>query len=340
MPSPSQQIAQLQQQVAELKSDQARTKKLNKAIHNLGIIQTSLEERATHWMNAARMVGSAYKIADNMYNKALEEQKTSDTLGVQLFFSLMTIAVTGGLGWIGAAAISAAESEAASALRTLHGFNWSEPKKVDTVILEVRDVALQAMAGEISSMGPLGWPATSDSPVSQDPQKFQNDLEKKVDHLKGQVLKALNKLSDKYTNELPLSAWDTYDPEADLVRLRKWQKKAQEFYGDDELPGEAWMARELERGRWAQYILNNHSHLDFGIFETEESPDDVGNFVRDRLKNLGVTAAVSPELHGKQAGMAITYAVRKQLWDWAKKYEVRKFTDEKKLKGGGGPDHQ
>jgi hypothetical protein len=32
--------------------------------------------------------------------------------------------------------------------------------------------------------------------------------------------------------------------------------------------------------------------------------------------------------------------MRAQVWDWAKHYTVRKFTDEKKNPKGGGPDHQ
>jgi len=91
--------------------------------------------------------------------------------------------------------------------------------------------------------------------------------------------------------DLPIEAWDTYDIQTEQSSQRGWQKMAAELAGDDDLPSVDWMARELERGRWAKYVLDNHSYRDFGIFQTADTPDEVGNAVRDRLKALGIADA-------------------------------------------------
>jgi hypothetical protein len=120
---------------------------------------------------------------------------------------------------------------------------------------------------------------------------------------------------------------------------------AKELAGENDLPSEDWMARELERGRWAKYVLDNHSYRDFGIFQTADTPDDVGSTVLNRLKDLGVTAAVYPTRHVYGRGdmerdVADVGKGIGQLWNWAKKYELRKFTDEKENPRRGGADHQ
>jgi hypothetical protein len=298
-----------------------------RAALRLNAIHGYVGGRAAGWRKGARHIGNAYAAADKAYNTVLEKQKTLDTLKIQAFFSVLTIATSGALGW----ATIAAETR------------WPGLLKLGNAMTETRDAISQAMVGEaFASMGPLVFPATPDSTVNPDPQKFQNELEDKVDDMSQWALNIVTIISNRFA-DAPLEAWDCYNAKAEEAAFRDWQKmeKQLELASDKELPDEDWMARELERGRWAKYVLDQHSHLDFGLFQTEESPDDVGSLIVDHLKNnLGVTAAVSPELHGKQAGMAIRYAVRKQLWDWAKKYEVRKFTDEKKNPKGGGPDHQ
>jgi hypothetical protein len=320
--------------IMQVAAELERDKKLNKALNNLGIIQTSLEQHATAWRKAARKVGGAYKTADNHYRETLKQKEASDARQIQIWWSILTIGLTGALGWIGAAAIASAESKAANELRTLHGFNWTEPKKLDTIFLDVRDVTLQAVAGEASSVGPYLTPPTAEELCSRDPQNFQNDLEDKIDDLLGDVLQDLNAIRNSYNNDMPSSAWDTYDPRTDEAALRKWQKKASEFAGDHDLPDEAWMARELERGRWAQYVLDHQN-------------DDVGDDVRGALQRLKVSAGSPPlktEKHfsqGDQIALDVEdkEAGKRQLLNWAKNFKVRDFLQQKRLKEIGG-DHQ
>jgi hypothetical protein len=312
----------------QLASNQARQEKRGKANFNLEILQTELIQRASDWRIGARQVGKAYKTADNFYRDTLEKKKASDALEIQIFFSILTVVTSGALGWM-----SVAASKAMEGLR------------VEDAMSDARDATLQALSGEVfSANSPLIFPPTPDSTVSQDPQNFQSDLENKVDHLLKKALLDFNGIRRKY-RDLPLSDWDKYDTKTEETAHRDWRKMADELAGEDDLPSENWMARELERGRWAKYVLDNHSYRDFGIFQTADTPDDVGSAVRNRLKELGVTAAVPPMRHvygragirGDEVdeGQGIW-----QLWNWAKNYELRKFTDEKKKPGGGGGDHK
>ena len=72
----------------------------------------------------------------------------------------------------------------------------------------------------------------------------------------------------------------------------------------------------------------------------------MGDAVRSRLeKDLGVSAAKviprGPAYHRFEgAPVDPAQVTTKKLFEWAQKYDVRKFTDEKKKPKGGGPDHQ
>jgi hypothetical protein len=306
-----------------------RQDKRNRAAINLDIFQTEVLRRAADWMIGARQVGKAYKIADNNYRETLEKKKASDALEIQIFFSILTVATAGVLGWVSVAASKQLEGVAA-------GIN------LEDAFSDARDATLQALAGEVfSANGPLVFPPTPDSTVSQDPQNFQSDLENKVDRLLKKALLDLNMIRTRY-RDLPLSAWDTYDIKREQASHRGWQKMAEELAGEAELPKVDWMARELERGRWAKYVLDNHSYRDFGIFKTADTPDEVGDAVRTRLKGLGVAKAGSGyrTVYGKGHPTKVPYPSVEELWNWAKDYAPRKFTDEKNNPGGGGPDHQ
>lgn len=318
-------LAEMQRKQRQVAVDQQRMDKRARATLNLDIFQTEMLRRAADWMIGARNVGKAYKDADNNYRQVLELKKASDALETQIFFSILTVATSGALGWMSVAAS-----------RQVAGLQLEE------AFADARDATLQALSGEaLSANGPLVFPPSGDSTVSQDPQNFQNDLENKVDSLLKKALLDFNAIRKRY-RDMSLEAWDGYDAKAEQDSHSGWQKKAEELAGEDDLPPVDWMARELERGRWAKYVLSNHSYLDFGIFRTADTPDEVGDAVRDRLfVRLNVLDASQFEVSRKNGIVKKdgSKAV-KQLWDWAKNYTPRNFIDEKKKPGGGGPDHQ
>lgn len=313
----------------QLALNQARQDKRARTAFNLDIFQTELIRCAADWMIGARQVGKAYKTADNNYRETLEKKKASDALEIQIFFSVLTIATSGVLGWMSVAASKQLEGGAAAGI------------KLEDAFSDARDATLQALTGEtFSANGPLVFPPTPDSTVSQDPQNFQSDLENKVDRLLKKALLDFNAIRMRY-RDLPIEAWDAYDIQTEQSSQRGWQKMAAELAGDDDLPSVDWMARELERGRWAKYVLDNHSYRDFGIFQTADTPDEVGNAVRDRLKALGIADAewLKPP-HGRGSDPETIKKSIKQVWNWATNYKPRSFIEEKKNPGKGGADHR
>ncbi|MFL5241236.1 MAG: hypothetical protein ACJ8FY_03940 [Gemmataceae bacterium] len=94
---------------------------------------------------------------------------------------------------------------------------------------------------------------------------------------------------------LPLKDWDDFDEKNQIKGHDAWQKDALKLAGKNDLPPEDAMAEEMEKGLWANYILENHSHRDFGITETEESYDWVGSEVAERLHQLRVLKSNGPK---------------------------------------------
>jgi len=311
----------------QLALNQTRMDKRDRAVMKLDIFQTELLRRASGWRIAARLVGEAYKIADNNYKETLEKKKATDALEMQIFFSILTVATSGALGWMSVAGSKQLEGVAAS-------------MKLEDAFLDARDATLQAMSGEVfSANGPLVFPPSADTTVSQDPQVYQDELENKVDSLVQEALQAFIKIRKTYL-DAPLEAWDKYDVNSEEAAHRDWMKTAAQLAGKDDLPKVDWMARELERGRWAKYILDNHSYRDFGIFQTADTPDYVGGDVHTRLGLLGVAQAA---INTQNAMISPGQEIKREIaaaWDWAKNYKPRRFEDEKKNPGKGGADHQ
>lgn len=303
----------------QLALNQERQDKRARAAMKLDLFQTEVTRRALSWKIGARLVGEAYKLADNNYRQVLEQKKASDALQIQIFFSVLTIATSGALGWMSVAA--ATEVKGATI-------------KLEGAFEDARDATLQALSGEaFSANGPLVFPPSSDTTVSQDPQVFQSELENRVDALHMEILQAFGRIRQKYI-DAPLAAWDGYDERREVVAHGQWMKQAEGFAGRDDLPSVEWMARELERGRWAKYILDNHSYRDFGLFQTKDTPDDVGSDVRERLLELNVWAAQTVwEGHGNPGPT-------QNLWKWAANFKPRPFTEEKKHPGQGTIDHR
>jgi hypothetical protein len=300
-----------------------RLDKARRAALKLDIFQGDVTRRASNWKIAVGLIGSAYKTADTHYRDTLQKQTASDALEIQIFFSVLTVATSGALGWVSYAAAQAKGG-------------------IESALRDAVESGIQATAGEVfSANGPLLFPPSGDGTVSLDPQVFQNKMEKKVEDVFMAMLLAFGKIRQTYL-DLPLEAWDNYDEKKEKADHAEWQKEADQLADKDDLPSVEWMAKELERGRWAKYVLDNHSYRDFGVFQTADTPDDVGSAVRSRLEELGVSqAATPPPPHsGRGATAGLPKATIARVWDWAQNYKVRKFTDEKKNPKGGGPDHQ
>jgi hypothetical protein len=176
-PTPLQQLALNQTNLA---LNQLRMDRRDRARMKLDIFQGEVTRRALSWSIAARKVGEAYKIADNMYKQTLQKQAAADALNIQIFFSILTVATSGALGWMSYAAAKSTGG-------------------VESALRDSVENSLQATAGEVfSANGPLLFPPHGDDTVSEDPQVFQDELQNKVDGVHMDVLTAFGKIRQAY----------------------------------------------------------------------------------------------------------------------------------------------
>lgn len=285
--------------------NQARKDKRDQALLRLGMLQTDVDARALDWQIAARNVGSAYKMADNAFRDTLSRKAAADALEVQIFFSVLTVVSAGGLGWASTMVAKSREG-------------------VETALSDAVEATTQAFAGEVfSANGPLVFPPKLVASVSQDPQVYQNELENKVDRLHKEALVMFNKIRKTF-NDMDLASWDKYDDKKQEKAQRDWNTEADKLAGDDDLPSVGWMAEEIERGRWRRYVLDNHSYRDFFVFQTADTPDDVGKDVRSRLSDIvtDLKSFKTLNLTKDEEEGNVRY--------WANHFTVRSFVEYKK----------
>lgn len=364
--TPQQRIKELEEKQKADRLAADRAYKFAAAQNELAGFESAMMARAESWMIAARNIGSAYKMAAEEHKKALEAQKASDALSDQILFSILTVASAGALSWISssvqartAATIAAAQQrlgdakQALEAVKNMPGPLAAQarvvaldrvkhlevmPKPVGMIMEGIED-SLQAASGEVfSAMGPM-LAAYKLTEASEDPQVFQNEEENRIGAVKQSAFEAFAKVRSDWQKQSP-EYWDNYDIKKEQANHAEWQKEAATLAGHDDLRSVPEMANELERGIWRRYILESHSHRDFGIFRTAESYDFVGYHVIMRLAKLGVTqplgilteikignvtkpqpipeGMMDPALIGPNSEMYIDRLVK-----WAKSYQVK-----------------
>ena len=175
-------------------NDERRDKR-TKSTSKLDVFYTEVSRRYLGWSNAVLSVGSAYKKADDKYRETLGKQTAKDALEIQIFFSVLTVATSGALGWISYAAAKATGG-------------------VESALRDAVESSIQATAGEVfSANGPLLFPPSGDGTISPDPQTFQNDLQKRVNNVYRDALHVFGDSQDK-----------VYEPSArSLGHLRRSQ---------------------------------------------------------------------------------------------------------------------
>jgi hypothetical protein len=196
-------------------------------------------------------------------------------------FSVLVVASAGALSWVSSAAGRAVDKAVALGSRKVH-------TEIQKAMYEAVEDAAQAGAGEsFSAMGPL-LVVPIGQPVSEDPQFFQNQLVNHVTAVRNQVFMAFSGIKLDWV-AAPHEDWDGWKDVEQLEAHAAWRRAASDLAGDRELPEVVWMANELEKGMWAKYVLENHSHRDLGpLGNTEESYDFVGFDILKRIVELGV----------------------------------------------------
>jgi hypothetical protein len=339
--------------IRELQKNQTRQDHRTRAMLHLAEFRESVLARAESWHRAARNVGSAYAIAAGWHKKALKDQKASDELTDQIMFSILAVVSVGGISWLSSFAqfkMSAQPVQLTARRVTSRGVavppappyrptlpgvavppvpaaKHLSKKTPVSMVIEAWEDAIQAGSVEgLSQIVPRIYTPEFDA-VNQDPQLYQNNLENKVSKVKEMVLLAFSAIQREWSNA-PLDAWDKYVEVEQLQKHAEWRKAADELAGDEALQSVEWMAQELERGIWKKYILQHHSYLDFGLFETDTSYDFVGYHVVQRLAILNVTQPLGlptniPEGLMDPAIIGPNQAYIDKLVGWAKNYNEK-----------------
>jgi hypothetical protein len=334
----------------ELEQNLKRQDNRTRAILKLSSFQDTVLASAEDWQKAARLIGSAYATAAARHKDIVDKQAKSDALDTQILFSVLTVAASGALSWVSGRLQQKAEQAAQDALKKLkvqfnreldlkarvriqHKMDRIHALPTQKLLMEAVEDSAQAGVGEIlSANGPLIFPPTI-APVSQEPQVFQDDLENRVGDVKKKVFQAFATIKGQWA-AAPLDSWDTYDEVKQLKEHQSWQKAADELAGADDLPDWDWMAKELERGIWAKYVLEQHSYRDFGLFQTADTPDWVGLIVFRELRYLKVQQALDlpdgPDGLIDPALIGPNQAYIDKIWEWAKGFKVTDFLTKKK----------
>jgi len=335
-----------------------RLEKFNDASNEMAAFESAMMARAESWMIAARNVGSAYKMAAEQHKKTLSDQKASDALDDQILFAILSISTIGALSWLSSAiqnrnatALLSAQTRLASAEQRLANVMKAPPSlwhaqslmmAKDQVarlrvmpepvgmVIEALEDTLQVGADKLLTTWAPTLVAQQNEEISDDPQVFQNEQENKVSRVKILAFQAFSEMRTDWGKK-PREFWDTYDTAAQTKKHEEWNKEAAQLAGKDDLKPIQEMADELERGFWMRYVLESHSHRDFGIFRTAESYDYVGDHVVKRLEKLGVTKPLGIRTDIPRGvndgswlgGDPMEEFITDKLVAWAKAYQVK-----------------
>jgi hypothetical protein len=343
-----------QQQLEEMRQRQeAQAKELKRlnmfleASNELSAFESAFRAKAESWMIAARNVGSAYSKAAAEHRNTLKRQKESDALTDQIMFSILAVASVGALSWLSSAIqkrgekmIAAAQTRLAEAEKQLanarnisarsHLYKWKAqsvmiaedrvkqltvmPRPMGMIIEALEDT-LQATADKALGNVAPQLAAEDLNEVSANPDVFQNQEENKVSKVKILAYNTFAGIRLEWKDK-PIEYWQAYDAKTRARVHAEWLSEANTLAGDQDLLPVQEMADELERGFWKKYILEKHSHRDFGFFKTTESYDSVGSKVGKRLGELGVGKAIGVPVGGNVevwVGLLVQWAINYQV---------------------------
>jgi hypothetical protein len=271
--------AQLAQERAERIRSEAREDKKIDALAVFNSINLDVEKKTTSLRLAATAIGTAYSVAARRHKDALAAMRDIQAMDTQLMFSVLTVLTSGALSWAtalvrlqgevqavgrmeGIAAIEALRAQvprdyqsAMVALTQRLKDQLSRNVSVRELLTTVLEDTAAAGIGELfGSMGPYFDAPPATVPASQDPQEFQNGLEKQVDALKLKALDFLGRMITKIKNTHG-AAWDKYDDSEFQTAYQDWKKEVNGLADQKDLPADPnRMADDLERTIWAVWV--------------------------------------------------------------------------------------
>ena len=293
--------------------------------------------QAENWEFAIRRdIGSAYATAVASHKAVLAKQSASDAVDKAIVFGLLTLATVGTLSWVSSGIQNNIGSFVRRRERRVSKVVRPEDYTPYVAVVEaVEDIAKAGAGVAVGNVAPI-IRAPNLNPVSEEPQVYQNDKENEVSAVMEELLLAFGKIKQAAGNA-PLEAWDKYD-DAEQQKLQTlWETDVKTLAGRKDLPTVTQMAEEFERSIWAKYVLEARSHRHVGPINSngEDTPDDVGMHVYNRLMALGVR--VNPYGTTRPNSDELTFIVR-NAWSWSKLYRVTDFVTLKKKLTHVGPE--
>jgi hypothetical protein len=341
-----------EKRLRDIEDNQKRLDTAQRAANQLNAFKDKVLAYAESWQTAARIVGSAYKLAANNHQKALADQARDDALRVQLMFSILTVVASGALGWV----INVAQQNRINVLERARwrlqraketnrwvlvpGLSEDFLRKMPTperrLLIAAGEEMVKAGAGEtLSALGPMTVDTSKES-VSEDPQVFQNQRENAVGEVKEKLLLRFSSVHATWA-AAPLASWDTYDADTQQAWYEGWLADADQLAGADQLPSMETLAAEFERGIWAKWMPSlkhlNVNHPQYQL--SDEKYDGVGSSIGERFEQLGILRMAGVSLHWYQ----FAATEDKPLIAWAAGYRPKDYATLKANETQGPKSH-
>jgi hypothetical protein len=311
----------------------------------LGGFRDKVLAKCGSWEIAAHNIGSAYATAAGEHKGALAKQDKIDALKIQAIFSVLTVATSGAFSWVCAGLEAAkAAQDAAKAAQTLQDvklFNALEKKmardadKAAQALQERQWLnaavqgGLEAGIGEgFSAMGPVAY-TPDNSPLSIDPQVFQNTRENAVIEARDELHESWSQIQLRWARA-PLEIWNDYDEQKQMAEFNDLLRKGDTLAGDKDLPSVTEMAEELERGIWAAWMPKLKTNQWYTTAKDDmkfkEDYEGLGSEIEARLEKLGILKMADVTIHWYQRAATED----RKLIAWAQGYKVKEFQSIKK----------
>ena len=317
------------QMIEEVQADQKRQDKRHRAMLHLGKFESNmmagrggLEDRGQEHRLCLR---DSRQVAQGGCRETREERRIVESNDVCRFVScdsrgacVCKIALQKETSWL-AKRLNKRQSGSWRPDPTTKKLSVEGPHTPATAI--INGVEDYAQAGLQGVLGILPTVVTRElEPVSEDPLVYQNDLENRISKVKKDAFLAFGKIKGDWANA-SLTFWDSYREEDATKAHQHWEKSAEELPKPEHLPSVDVMSRDLERGIWVSYVLNN---------DRDHFP---GKIIWKRLNDVGILIRAGVADHSTEytVGTSDTrYLMARRVYDWAKTYQVSDLLEYKK----------
>lgn len=245
--------------------------------------ENTIMARLTDWMEAARNVGSAYRLAYDRHQGAVKKRAEKQALMINLAFLVISALTAGSLGWLGAA----------------KKVDWGKEVFGDEDLFTGLSTGIRQAATQGVNVGRDANKASEalslpNRPINENPQNYQNSVENIVDeHRKAALLKFSAWHGLLVT--APMNIYDSLDVNTMRSVIEEWISHSKQFAGFSDIGLDVeQMSLRIERGIWAKWIPTGLYEKRF-IYQSkypheQEKYLSPGTDIEERFNAVGITA--------------------------------------------------